>query len=156
MLRKIKFITNWHFESCKSGFLVFSKVSCSIKSGIFSGGGFQNFIGFKSAHVFCSKSFVLSLLRFLKSASRFSVKVLASKRFHFAKSIFFWLAFSLVKSGSQNRLHFFSKSFGKFGSGFFARLVFFWQSNFFAKSVFQHGFQQVLGFGVLVIPQFWF
>ncbi len=63
--------------------MVFSKVSCSIKSGIFSSGGFQNFIGFKLAHGFGSKSFVLNLLRFLKSASRFSVKVLASKRFHF-------------------------------------------------------------------------
>jgi hypothetical protein len=42
----------------------------------------------------------------------------------FCKVCLFWLAFSLVKSGSQNRLHFFRKSFGKFGSGFFARFVF--------------------------------
>jgi len=56
----------------------------------------------------------------------------------FCKVCFSWLAFCLVKSGFYNRLHFFSKSFGKFGLGFFARFIFsgmfrFWQSQFLAK-----------------------
>jgi len=42
----------------------------------------------------------------------------------FCKVRFFRLAFSLVKSGSQNWLQGFSKSIGKFGSGFSARFIF--------------------------------
>ena len=66
----------------------FSKVSGSIKSGIFSGGNFQNFIGFKIRSRFCSKSFGSNLLRLLKLASRFLAKVLASKRSYFTKFVF--------------------------------------------------------------------
>ena len=55
---------------------------------------FQIFVSQKLAHGFGSKSFVSNLLRFPKSASRFSGKVLAGKRFHFAKSIFSGLRFS--------------------------------------------------------------
>jgi hypothetical protein len=56
----------------------------------------------------------------------------------FGKVRFSWLAFSLVKSGSKNWLQGFSKSIGKFGSGFSARFVFsgkvnFSQSQFSAK-----------------------
>jgi len=63
---------------------------------------------------------------------------LASKPFHLAKFVFFWLALILAKSGFQNRFQGFSKSFGRFGSGFFARIIFsgksvFWQSQFFSK-----------------------
>ena len=42
----------------------------------------------KLAQVFGSKSFVSNFLRFPKSASRFSGKVLVSKRFRLAKSVF--------------------------------------------------------------------
>ena len=49
---------------------------------------FQVFVSRKSAQVFGSKSFVSNWLRSLKSASRSSSQVLASKRFHFAKSVF--------------------------------------------------------------------
>ena len=56
----------------------------------------------------------------------------------FGKVCFFWLALILAKSGFQNRFQGFSKSFGRFGSGFFARIIFsgksvFWQSQFFSK-----------------------
>ena len=73
--------------------LVFSKVSASIKSGIFSGGGFPSFCSSKTGSVFSFKSFVSNWLRLLKSASRFSGKVLAGKRFDFAKSVFHGLRF---------------------------------------------------------------
>ena len=42
---------------------------------------FQIFVPQKSAHGFCSKSFVSNLLRFLKLASKFSVRVLVRKGF---------------------------------------------------------------------------
>jgi len=96
----------------------------------------------KSAHVFCSKSFASNWLRSLKSASRFLVKVLASKWFHFAKSVFFWLAFSLVKSGFQNWLQGFSKSIGKFGSGFSARFIFSGKVNSSQSQFFSMGFSK--------------
>jgi len=52
--------------------------------------------------------------------------------------LFFWLAFFLAKSGFQNWLQGFRKSFDKFGSGFFARFIFsgtvnFLQNQFLAK-----------------------
>jgi len=58
--------------------------------------------------------------------------------FSFCLVRFFWLAFFSVKSGFQNWLHFFSKSFVKFGFSFFARFAFsgrfvFWQSQFLGK-----------------------
>jgi hypothetical protein len=85
---------------------------------------FQIFVSRKSAHVFSSKSFVSNLLRLLKSASGFSIKVLAGKRFHFAKSIFCGLRFLGQSQASKIGVKVFSKSFGKFGSGFFARFIF--------------------------------
>ena len=68
----------------------------------------QVFLSSKLAHVSCSKSFVPNLLRSLKLASKFLVKVLAGSSF-ILQSPFSWLTFL------------FSKVFGKFGSGFFAR-----------------------------------
>ena len=75
------------FEPSKSGF-GFSKKFWFVQVESFSGGYFQNCVGFKIGSGFVSKSFASNLLRFPKSASRFSVKVLASKRFHLAKSVF--------------------------------------------------------------------
>ena len=72
---------------------VFSKVFGSIKFGIFSGGNFQVFVSPKSAHIFCFANFFSNWLESLKLASIFSVKVLAGKRFHFAKSVFSGLRF---------------------------------------------------------------
>jgi len=84
----------------------------------------------KSAHGFCSKSFVSNWLRLQKSASKFSGKVLASKRLHLAKSVFHGLRFvwqsQVFKIGSK----IFSESFSKFGLGFFARFIFFSKVNF--------------------------
>jgi hypothetical protein len=87
--------------------------------------------------------FLFKKFRFkLAQVSEISFKVFSQsfskQAVSFCKVRFFWLAFFSVKSGSQNRLHFFSKSFGKFGSGFFAKFIFsgkmvFWQSQFLAK-----------------------
>ena len=127
--------------------MVFSKVSASIKSGIFSGGNFQNFIGSKSAHVFGSKSFVLNRLRFPKSASRFLAKVLAGKRFHFAKSAFSGLHFFWQNQASKIDYIFSAKVFASLVRALVVELVetfcqvyFFWQICFSAKSVFSKGF----------------
>jgi len=46
------------------------------------------------------------------------VKVLESKQFHFAKSIFHGLRFVWQSQVSEIGFKVFSKSFGKFGSGF--------------------------------------
>jgi len=62
----------------KISFQIFSKNFGLFKSGLLAVAIFQIFISSKLAYGFCSKSFVSNLLRFLKSASRFSVKVLAS------------------------------------------------------------------------------
>ena len=63
----------------------------------------------KSAHVFCSNSFVSNLLRLLKSASRFSGKVLASKQFYLAKSVFLGLRFVWLSQVSKTGFNFLSK-----------------------------------------------
>ena len=68
--------------------MAFSKFSGSTKSGFFSSGSFQNFIGFKICSWFCSNSFVSNLLRFLKIGFVVLGQVLVSKRFLFAKSAF--------------------------------------------------------------------
>ena len=94
----------------------------------------------KLTHVFRSKSFVSNWLRFPKSASRFSVKVLASKRFHLAKSWFCGKGYFLQNQVCKIGFKIFSKSFGKFGSGFFSQVRFFWQGHFFVKLVFSKGF----------------
>ena len=54
---------------------------------------FQVLVSRKSAQVFSSKSFISNWLRSPKSASRFLVKVLASKSFYLAKSVFHGLRF---------------------------------------------------------------
>jgi hypothetical protein len=72
----------------KIRFRVFSKVSSSTKSGLLAVAVSQNFCSQKSAFVFFSHSFIFGFVRSRKSASWVLVKVLASKRFHLAKSIF--------------------------------------------------------------------
>ena len=96
------------------------------------------FLVSKLAHSYYSKSFMSNFLRFLKSASRFSSKVLANKRFHFAKSCFCSKGNFLQSQVSKIGIEVFHKSFGKFGSGFFAKLIFsgkffVWQNQFLAK-----------------------
>jgi hypothetical protein len=56
--------------------------------GLLAVASFQILLVSKLVHGFYSNSFGANLLRSLKSASRFLAKVLASKRFHFAKSVF--------------------------------------------------------------------
>jgi len=118
--------------------LVFSKFSGSIKFGIFSGGSFPNLYFFKIGSWFLFKKFCVKFSQ---------VSIIGFKVFNldfgkhavsFGKVYFLWLAFFLVKSGFQNRLHFFSKNFSKFVSGFFARFIFSGinhglQSQFLAK-----------------------
>jgi len=78
---------------------------------------------------------------------------LASKQFHFAKSVFHGLRFVWQYQVSEIGFKIFSKSFGKFGSVFFCQIHFFWQSKLFAKSVFSKGFSKfsALRFGKSVM-----
>jgi len=66
----------------------FSKSFGLFKSGFLAVVISKIVLAIKLAQVFVSKSFASNLLRFPKSASKFSGKVLASKRFHLAKSVF--------------------------------------------------------------------
>jgi len=52
------------------------------------------------------------------------VKVLVSRRFHFAQFVFYGLPSLWSSQVSEIGFKIFSKSFGKFGSGFLARFVF--------------------------------
>jgi len=111
---------------------------CSIKFGVFSGGDFQNFIGFKIGSCFCSKSFGSNFLRSLKSASRFQAKFWQAIGFILQSPFFHGLHFFLQSQVFKIGFKVFRKIFGKFGSGFFARFVFsgkanFSQSQFLAK-----------------------
>jgi len=70
----------------------------------------------------------------LAQASKIGFKIFSQsfgkQAVSFCVVCFFWLAFSLVKSGSQNWLQGFSKSIGLFGSGFSARFIFSGKVNF--------------------------
>ena len=70
----------------------------------------------------------------------------------FGKIRFFWLAFFLAKSGFQDWLQGFSKSFGKFGLGFLARFIFSGKVNFSQSQSFSVGFRKfsALAFGMSV------
>ena len=104
--------------------LVFSKLFDSIKSGTFSGGDFPNFIGLKIGSCFWFKKFHFKLAQVSKIGFVVFGQGFGRQAVSFCKVRFFWLAFLLVKSGFQNWLPVFSKSFGEFSSGFFARFVF--------------------------------
>ena len=69
----------------------------------------QVFVSRKSAQVFSSKGFVPNLLRSLKSTSRFLVKVLASKQFYLAKSVFCGLRFVWLSQVSKTGFSFLAK-----------------------------------------------
>jgi len=103
---------------------VFSKVSGSQKSAFLAAAVCKVLVSRKSAHVFGSKSFVSNLLKFPKLASWFSGKVLVSKWFHFTKSVFSGLRSFWQNQVSKIGFKVFRKSFGKFGLGFLARLIF--------------------------------
>ena len=118
--------------------LVFSKIFGSIKLGVFSGGNFQCFIGFKISSWFLFKKFCVKFAQVSKIGFKVLVKVLVSRRFHFAQFVFYGLPSLWSSQVSEIVYIFFSKSFGKFGSGFFARFIFsgkvgFSQSQFLAK-----------------------
>jgi hypothetical protein len=66
-------------------------------------------------------------------------QVLASKRFHLAKSIFLArVLFNQVKFSKSASI--FQQKFWQVWFGLFCQAHFFWRSNFFAKSVFSMGF----------------
>jgi len=67
---------------------------------------------------------VSNLLRLSKSASSFLGEVLTSKSFQLAKSVFHGLRFVWQSQVTKIGFKIFSKSFGKFSSGFFARFIF--------------------------------
>ena len=72
---------------------VFSKVSGSIKSGFFNGGNFQIFVPLKIGSCFWFKKFRIKFAQVSKIGFKVLGKVLAGKRFHFAKSSFSGLHF---------------------------------------------------------------
>ena len=104
--------------------LVFSKISGSIKLGVFSGGNFQSFIGFKIGSWFLFKKFCVKFAQVSKIGFKVLVKVLESRQFHFAQFVFYGLPSLWLSQVSEIGFKIFSKSFGKFGSGFFARFIF--------------------------------
>ena len=104
--------------------LVFSKISGSIKLGVFSGGNFQSFIGFKIGSWFLFKKFCVKFAQVSKIGFKVLVKVLESRQFHFAQFVFYGLPSLWLSQVSEIGFKIFSKSFGKFGSGFFAKLIF--------------------------------
>jgi len=108
------------------------------KSGIFSGGYFPSFGFSKIGSRFWFKKFRVKFAQVSKIGFVVFGQVLVSKRFHFAKSVFHGLRFVWSSQVSKIGFKVFSKSFGKFGSGFFASLIFsgktfFLQSQFSAK-----------------------
>jgi len=129
--------------------LVFSKVSTSINFGIFSGGNFPSFGFLKIGSCFWFKKFRVKLAQVTKIGFKVFSQSLGKQVVSFCKVRFLWLAFLLAKSALLNRLHFFSKSFGRFGSGFFARFIF---------SGINHGLQSQffdIGFGKFSAFAFW-
>jgi hypothetical protein len=85
-LNLLRNFQNWFVFQIR--FWGFCKVSSSSKLAFLVVAISQVFRSQKSAFVFFSHSFIFGFVRFLKSASWVLVKVLASKRFHLAKSIF--------------------------------------------------------------------
>ncbi len=104
--------------------MVFSKISASIKSDFFSGGSFPSFCFSKIGSGLCFKKFRVKSAQASEIGFNVLVKVLASKRFHFAKSVFHGLRFVWQNQVSEIGYNFFNKSFGMFGSGFFVRFIF--------------------------------
>jgi len=118
--------------------LVFSKFSGSVKFGFFSGGGFPNLCFSKIGSCFWFKKFRVKFAQVSKISFVVFAQVLASKRFHFAKSVFHGLRFFGQSQVCKIGFKVFCKCLGKFSSGFFARLIFsgkviFPQSQFLAK-----------------------
>ena len=111
------------FESSKSGF-VFQQKFWFVQVRSFSGGEFPNFIGLKISSSFWFKKFRFKFAQVVKISFKFFRQSFCKQVVSFCQVYFCWLAFCWVKSGFQNWLQFFCKSFGKFGSGFFARFIF--------------------------------
>ena len=122
--------------------LAFGKFSGSTKSGIFYRWLFPNFIGFKIGSWFLFKKFCVKLAQVSEISFKIFSLVFGKQAFSFCKVHFFWLAFSLVKSSSQNWLQGFSKSIGKFGSGFSAKFLFSGTVNSSQSQFFSMGFSK--------------
>ena len=100
---------------------------------------FQFFVCFKIGSWFLLKQFRVKLAQVSKIGFKVLVKVLVSRRFHFAQFVFYGLPSLWSSQVSEIGFKIFSKSFGKFGSGFFARLIFSGKA-IFSKVSFQHRF----------------
>ena len=88
MLRKIKLSFKLAFESCKTEGWFLAKFLLQQSRAFLSVAISKILSASKSAHGFCSNSFVSNLLRSLKIGFVVLGQVLVSKRFHFTKSIF--------------------------------------------------------------------
>ena len=128
----------------------FSKSFGLFKSGLLAVAISKILLVSKLAQVFVSKSSASNLLRFPKSASRFSGKVLASRQFRLAKSVFIakviFCKIRFLKLASR----LLAKVSARLGRAFSPGL-FFLASFVFGKVSFQQRFRQVLGFCVLSI-----
>ena len=88
MLRKIKLSFKLAFESCKLKFWFLAKFLLQQSRAFLSVEVSKILLASKSAHGFCSNSFVSNLLRSLKIGFVVFSQVLVSRRFHFAKYAF--------------------------------------------------------------------
>ena len=136
LFQKLSFV-QVGFESSKLGF-GFSKKFWFVQVGSFSGGEFPNLVGFKTGSRFLFKQFRVKFAQVSKIGFKVFSQSSGKQAVSFCKVCFFQLVFFWAKSGFQNWLHFFSKSFGKFESGFFVRFIFlgklcFGQNQFLAK-----------------------
>ena len=139
---KIKLVFKLAFWVLQIRVWVFSKVSASIKSGAFSGGSFQNFIGFKIGSWFWFKTFRVKLAQVSKIGFVVFSQYFGKQAVSFGKIRFSWLAFCLARSSFWNRLQDFQQKFWKVWFWLLRRVHFFWQSNFLVRSVFSKGFSK--------------
>jgi len=132
---------------------VFSKVSGSIKSGIFSGGSFPNLYFPKIGSGFLFRKFLFKFAQVSKISFKVFGLSFGEQAISFGKVVFHGLRFVLQSQVSEIGFKIFSKSFGKFGSGFFTRLIFSGKFHFLAKSVFSKGFGKfsTLRFGKSIV-----
>jgi hypothetical protein len=79
--------------------LVFSKVSASIKSGIFSGGYFQVFVRFKIGSGFLFRKFLFKFAQVSKIGFKVFSLGFGKQAVSFGIVCFFWLALFLAMSG---------------------------------------------------------
>ena len=107
----------------------------------------------KSGHGFLFKKFRVKFAQVSKIGFKVLAKVLAGKRFHFAKSVFHGSCFVWSNQVSEIGYIFSEKVLVSSILAFSPGAFFFWQSKFFAKSVFSKGFSK--GFSKFSAFAFW-